>query len=61
MTKISEDSSDFLDICDLYYEGKINIWEAAGLIENIMPIGEEAIIDMLEGLDRNNVVPFKAS
>lgn len=61
MTKISEESNYFLSICDLYYEGKINIWEATRMIKNVTPIGEQAIIEMLEGLDRNNIIPFKAS
>lgn len=56
---VNEASSDFLDICDLYCDGKVNIWEAAAMIDEIMPIGEEAIIDLLEGFDRDNVVPFK--
>lgn len=59
MTEINVSTADFLDVCELYYKGKVNIEEATALIWGILPeLKEKAIMDMLEGFERDNVVPF---
>jgi hypothetical protein len=49
---------DLLSVCELYEEGKINLWEATKQITEISPLDEEYVVKMLHEFKRDNVINF---
>jgi hypothetical protein len=56
--QISQETTEVLDICDLYQEGKMNLREAGEAIQDFTGLDFNTAKQFLYGLDRDNVVKF---
>lgn len=58
MNEMSAETQEMLSIMDEYERGEVNLEEAVAKISQYAPLGDNAIAEILMGVERENVLKF---
>jgi len=57
---LSDETQQMLAVVDKYEDGELNLEEAVKMIQNFSPIGTKRIKEILNGVERENLLKFPA-